>query len=200
MGIQREAGDRCEEKWLFPLPAMSEKLTAMAKNIGRNFSLISMKPLLYAINILEDQDKKSLAEELAKIELTDRDYVFVDAKLEKELDEMSEEEKKELELESTLNNLVRQSYETLGLTTFFTSGDKETRAWTTRKGSLAPEGASAIHSDFEKFFLFVNAINYTKLLELGGWKKAKEVGAIRREGKDYVMQEGDVVEFVIGKR
>ncbi len=189
-----------EEKWLFPLPEMPEKLTILAKNISRNFSLISTKPLLYAINILEDQDRPALIEELAKIGLSEKEYVFIDAKLEKELDEMSDEDKKELELESHLDNLVRQSYSVLGLISFFTSGDKETRAWTTRENSTAPQAAAVIHSDFEKYFLFANAINYEKLLSIGSWKKAKEVGSIRREGKEYIMQEGDVVEFVIGKR
>ena len=113
---------------------------------------------------------------------------------------MTEEEKKELGLKSDLDNLVSQSYAKLGLLTFFTSGEKETRAWTTPAESSAPKAASVIHSDFEKYFLFANIIDWQKLIESGGWKKAKEVGAIRREGKDYVMQEGDVVEFIIGKR
>lgn len=189
-----------EEKWLNPLPEMPEKLSAKAKEISRNFSLISTKPLLYAINILEDQDREVLKQDLAKIDLKEGDYVFIDAKLEKELDEMTEEEKRELGLKSDLDNLVRQSYAKLNLLTFFTSGEKETRAWTTAGSSSAPKAASVIHSDFEQFFLFTNVINWQKLIESGGWKKAKEVGAIRREGKEYQMQEGDVVEFIIGKR
>ncbi len=189
-----------EEKWLNPLPTMPEKLALKAKDLSRNFSLITTKPLLYAINILEDQDRERLKTDLAKIGLAEEDFVFIDAKLEKELDEMTEEEKKELGLKSDLDNLVRQSYGKLGLLTFFTSGEKETRAWTTEFASSAPEAASAIHSDFERYFLFANIINWQRLIDAGGWKKAKEIGAIRREGKDYRMQEGDVVEFVIGKR
>lgn len=188
------------EKWLSPLPPMSDKLAREAAKISKNFSLISTKPLLYIINILENEDKEKISKDLNKIGLKNEEFIFVDAKLEKELDEMTNEDKVELNLKSNLDNLVRHSYGLLGLLTFFTSGEKETRAWTTLKGSSAPEAAAAIHSDFQDFFMFANVINYQKLLEIGSWKKAKEMGLIRREGRDYIMQEGDTVEFVIGKR
>jgi len=181
------------EEWLYPLPELSDKLALHASNIIKNFSLLTTKPILYALN------GAPAAEEISQLQLKETDYVVVDAKLEKEMNEISAEEQDDLGLKSQLDNLVRHSYDLLGLLTFFTSGDKETRAWEVRKGALAPEAAGVIHSDFQKNFISASVVGWQKLLETGSWKKARELGQIRREGKLYLIQEGDVVEFLIGK-
>jgi len=184
-----------KEEWLCPLPVLPDKLIPYAKNIIKNFSLLTTKPILYVFNVGNaDVDKQNFVSLMKETE-----YVLVDAKLEKELDEITPEEQKELDLKSQLDDLVRHSYELLGLLTFFTSGDKETRAWTTLKGALAPEAAGVIHSDFKNLFISANVINWQELIKAGSWKKARESGLLRREGKEYQMQEGDTVEFLVGR-
>jgi ribosome-binding ATPase len=182
-----------QEEWLCPLPELSDKLIPYVGNLIKNFSLLTTKPILYVLNGTCSE------EEARKLQLSKDNYVVVDAKLEKEMNEISLEEQDELGLKSQLDDLVRHSYALLGLLTFFTSGDKETRAWEVKKGALAPQAAGVIHSDFEKNFISANVISWQKLLEAGSWKKARETGHIRREGKEYRMQEGDTVEFLVGK-
>lgn len=97
--------------------------------------------------------------------------------------------------ESGLDKIVRASYDLLGLMSFLTAGEKETRAWTIRKGTKAPQAAGKIHSDFERGFIKAEVINYQDLLDCGSIAAAREKGLVRMEGKDYVMQDGDVVEF-----
>lgn len=183
-----------QEKWLYPLPEIPEKLVLFAKELIKNFSLLSAKPILYAINT-RDSGEKVVPETWG---LKKNECVVVDAKLERELNDISEQEKKELDLESQLNNIVRHSYSLLHLLTFYTSGDKETRAWEVRSGAEAPEAAGVIHSDFKRLFISASVINWQKLLAAGSWKNARDLGEIRREGKEYLIQEGDVVEFMIG--
>ena len=200
LDIYRERLD--QGKWLHPLPAIPDKLIPLAKELNRNYSLLSAKPILYVINSNENvtpEQEKELQEKLSKAGIQPEQFVFIDAKLEKEMNDISLDEQKELELLSKLENIVRHSYGLLGLGTFFTSGDKETRAWTIQKSCSAPEAAGVIHSDFQKLFISANIINWQKLLDSGSWKNAREKGLIRREGKNYLMQEGDVVEFMVGK-
>jgi len=97
--------------------------------------------------------------------------------------------------ESGLDRLIKAAYQTLGLITFLTTGQDETRAWTVHAGSLAPVAAGVIHTDFERGFIKAEVINWQKLLQAGSWNKAREVGWIRTEGKEYIMQDGDVVFF-----
>ena len=99
---------------------------------------------------------------------------------------------------SGLERLIAKAYKTLGLQSFLTAGEKEVRAWTITKGMKAPQAAGVIHTDFEKKFIKANVVSYEDFISLGGLKNAKEQGKLRIEGKDYVMQEGDVVEFMIG--
>ena len=126
--------------------------------------------------------------------------IFVNAKLEEEMSNMNREERKEF-LESygvgndALGELVKAAYDTLGLQSFLTAGKKECRAWTIKKGSTAPEAAGAIHSDFERGFIAANICKYDDLKRLGSEKAVKEAGLLRTEGKTYIMQDGDVVEF-----
>jgi len=126
--------------------------------------------------------------------------VFLDAKVESELIDLSAEEASELlqslgQEESGLDQLARIGFETLGLQTYLTAGPKESRAWTIRKGWKAPQAAGVIHTDFEKGFIKAEVVSFEDLDSLGSMAEAKANGKVRLEGKDYVMQDGDVVEF-----
>ncbi|EKE15947.1 MAG: hypothetical protein ACD_11C00071G0003 [uncultured bacterium] len=160
------------------------------KLIVRDMSLLTMKPFLYIYNVANIEEK--LFDELEK-----RKHIKLDIKIEEELIEMNEEEKAEMGLVSHIDDLVVAAYDLLGLQTFLTTGKIETRAWTIRKGATAPEAGAAIHTDFQEKFIRADIINWQKLLEIGSWGKAKEIGAVKTVGKDYVMQDGDVVEFKV---
>jgi hypothetical protein len=145
---------------------------------------------LYVYNV-SDVDEK-----LPDI-LENRRHVKLDIKIEEELIEMSEEEKAEMELASHINDLIVEAYDLLGLQTFITTGKIETRAWTIKKGATAPEAGAAIHTDFQEKFIRADVIMWDKLLEIGSWGKAKELGAVKTVGRDYVMTDGEVVEFKV---
>ena len=161
-----------------------------AKIAIRDMQLLTMKPFLYVYNVSDIE--MELPEELEK-----RQHVKLDIKIEEELIDMTEEEKAELELKSSIDNLVVAAYSLLGLETYLTTGKQETRAWTFKKGSTAPEAAAAIHTDFQEKFIRADVIRWDKLLEIGSWGKAKELGAVKTVGKEYLMHDGDVVEFKI---
>lgn len=158
----------------------------------RDLNLLSMKPVLYVANVSEDQLNNS-GNQMLKI----------CAKTESELVSMNEEEQveylKTLNLESSgLDRLISQAYKMLGLISFLTCGIKEVRAWTIAKNTPAQSAAGVIHSDFAKKFIRVNVVSFTDFIGLGGWKKAAEMGKIRQEGKEYLLEDGEVVEFMIG--
>ncbi|HBP00899.1 MAG: GTP-binding protein YchF [Candidatus Moranbacteria bacterium GW2011_GWE1_49_15] len=161
-----------------------------AKIAIRDMQLLTMKSFLYVYNVSDIE--MELPEELEK-----RQHVKLDIKIEEELIDMTEEEKAELELKSSIDNLVVAAYSLLGLETYLTTGKQETRAWTFKKGSTAPEAAAAIHTDFQEKFIRADVIRWDKLLEIGSWGKAKELGAVKTVGKEYLMHDGDVVEFKI---
>ena len=122
------------------------------------------------------------------------------AKIEYELTQLSEEERgvflDELGIqESGIERLSQVSFSLLGLQTYLTTGKKETRAWTIKKGMTAPQSAGVIHTDFEKGFICAEVTSFEEFVQYNGWKKAKEKGAVRQEGQDYIMQDGDIVEF-----
>ena len=158
------------------------------------------KPVIYMFNV----DEQGLADDTLKSKLTElvkpAQAVFVNAKLEEEMADMNRAERKEF-LESygvkedALGELIKAAYDTLGLQSFLTAGKKECRAWTIKKGSLAPQAAGTIHSDFERGFISAQICNYDDLKRLGSEKAVKEAGLMRTEGKTYEMQDGDVVEF-----
>jgi GTP-binding protein YchF len=162
--------------------------------------LLSAKPVVYMFNVSEEElSNITLREELSAL-VSPRQAVFVNAKLEEEMAGMSSEEKREfLEsfgvTEDGLAQLIKTSYETLGLQSFLTAGKKEVRAWTVKKDATAPEAAGVIHTDFERGFIAAQVCNYEDLKKLGSEKAVKEAGLLRTEGKDYHMREGDVVEF-----
>ncbi len=166
----------------------------------RELGLLTAKPFLYVFNVdegvLGDQAK---LDELAAL-VAPAKAIFLDAKLESELMELSEEDAAELlasigQAESGLDQLARVGFDTLGLQTYLTAGPKESRAWTIRKGWKAPQAAGVIHTDFEKGFIKAEVISFEDLVAAGSVAEARAQGKARMEGKDYVMQDGDVVEF-----
>ncbi|WP_261623422.1 redox-regulated ATPase YchF [Nesterenkonia marinintestina] len=162
--------------------------------------LLTAKPFIYVFNcddgVLGDPDKqRQLAESVAPAQA-----VFLDAKLEADLVELSEEEAREmLEMngqdESGLDQLARVGFDTLGLQTYLTAGPKEARAWTITKGDTAPQAAGVIHTDFQKGFIKAEIVSFDDLTAAGSMNDAKAAGKVRMEGKDYIMRDGDVVEF-----
>lgn len=160
------------------------------KVIVRELSLLTMKPFLFVYNVA------SISENLSP-ELENKNHVKLDIKIEEELLEMTPGEATELELKSNLDQLIIKAYEILGLITFITTGEDESRAWTVKKNSPAPLAASVIHTDFQEKFIRAEVIEWNKLLEAGSWGKSREMGTLRTVGKDYLIQDGDVVEFKI---
>lgn len=170
------------------------------KFLIKGLSLLTAKPVLYVLNSSEEQlkDQASLPDELKKI-----NPILINAKIESELADLSFEEAQQLTSglgisETGLDKLIREAYKILNLITFLTAGEKESRAWTIQKGTLAPQAAGVIHTDFEKAFIRAEVINWQELVDAGSWAKAKELGKVREEGKDYEMQDGDTVIFKVG--
>ncbi|QDZ14397.1 redox-regulated ATPase YchF [Humibacter ginsenosidimutans] len=166
----------------------------------RELGLLTSKPFIFVFNVdeavLQDASRKA---ELAAL-VAPAQAVFLDAKLESELIDLDAEDAAELlastgQEESGLDQLARIGFDTLGLQTFLTAGAKESRAWTIHKGWRAPQAAGVIHTDFEKGFIKAEVISFDDLVELGSVHEARAHGKARLEGKDYVMQDGDVVEF-----
>ncbi len=156
--------------------------------------LLTMKPFIYVANVDEDQITSDIGEIDGLVP------VKISAKVESELIDLSQDERKEyLETlgieESGLERLVRETYHLLGLQSFFTSGEKETRAWTIHIGDTAPKAAGVIHSDFERGFIKAETTSFDDYVELGGESGCREKGKLRQEGKDYVVQDGDVITF-----
>ncbi|TKK80675.1 redox-regulated ATPase YchF [Herbidospora galbida] len=166
----------------------------------RELHLLTAKPFLYVFNLDADElVDEELRARLSAI-VAPAEAVFLDAKIESELVELSDEEALELlqsvgQSESGLSQLARVGFETLGLQTYLTAGPKETRAWTIKKGATAPEAAGVIHTDFQRGFIKAEVISFADLMEAGSVAAARSVGKARIEGKDYVMRDGDVVEF-----
>lgn len=167
-----------------------DKNDETVKKMLQELSLLTTKPFLFVYNMSDYN--ATLSEEMEN-----RAHVKLDIKIEEELMEMSPEEAKEMGLTSHLGDLVVGAYKLLGLITFLTTGADETRAWTIKNGSTAPEAGTAIHNDFKEKFVRAEVIQWDKLLESKGWGKAREMGLLRTEGKDYIVKDGDVVEFKI---
>jgi len=186
-------------------PAREAPLTADDREVLKAYNLLTMKPVLYVANVGEgdvaagdnpyaDKLRETLHPENAE------GMVQVCSAIEAELVELDEEEQTlflaEMGLnESGLNRLIRAGYELLGLVTFFTTGENESRAWTVRQGTKAPQAAGTIHSDFERGFIRAETIHYDRFRELGSYKVARDEGAVRSEGKEYVVQDGDILLF-----
>lgn len=183
------------------LPARSVEFTKDEKDFVDSLFLLSSKKVIYCANVSEgeeDNDYVKAVKEYAEKEGSET--VVLCVKLEEELSELDDEEKamfmEELGIkESGLDKLVKKCYSLLGLISFLTAGEKETRAWTIEKGTKAPQAAGKIHSDFEKGFIRAEVVDYDTLIECGNYASAKEKGKVRSEGKDYVFKDGDVVLF-----
>jgi GTP-binding protein YchF len=175
------------------------------KEIKKSVPFLSDKPVLYVANIAEGQIKTAETDayvrtvrEIAAAE--NAETVVISTKLEAELAELPLQERRELLreyglTESGIERLARQAYKLLGLITYLTSGEKETKAWTIKSGAKAPQAAGVIHTDFEKGFIKAEIINYAQLKDLASLQAAREKGLVRQEGKEYVMQDGDVALF-----
>ncbi len=184
------------------------EMTEEERKIVKGLHLLTMKPFLYVCNKktdafnLDEQNDERWQELLNFFETTGSEYVVVDAGMEHELKDLSDEEKNEFRREygaqgSGVESLIRACYNRLGLMSYFTTGEKETRAWTVPTGSTGPKAAAAIHSDFEKKYIRAQVVTFEDLVQAGSIAKARELGKLRTEGKDYIVKDGDVIEFMI---
>ena len=170
------------------------------KELLKEFQLMTLKPFIYVFNMDAEQVlDQGQRRELEKL-VAPAKAIFLDAQFEADLVELDEEDAREMleesgQSESGLDQLARVGFDTLGLQTFLTAGEKESRAWTIHKGWTAPQAAGVIHSDFERGFIKAEIIGFDELVELGSIHAARDAGKLRQEGKEYVMQDGDVVEF-----
>ncbi|MFA5359888.1 MAG: redox-regulated ATPase YchF [Patescibacteria group bacterium] len=182
--VQLEAGKAAREL----------EFTDDEKKEVKNLGLLTVKPIIYAVNIQEGATEN--------FNNWDGGVIKINAKLEEEIAGLNEDEQaeyiKELGLDqSGLDKLIKASYEVLGLITFLTTGADETRAWTVKRNSKAPQAAGVIHTDFTKGFIRAEVINWQKFIEAGSEAKARELGWIKTEGKDYIIQDGDVCNFLV---
>ncbi|MDF2937830.1 MAG: GTP-binding protein [Paenibacillaceae bacterium] len=205
VAVEVEMLERIKEALYNDQPARSVELNDEERLMVRDFHLITMKPVLYAANVSEGEAANAdgnpyvqLVREFGAKE--GAEVVPISAKVESEIAELEGEDKamflEELGLsESGLDRLIRGAYKLLGLYTYFTAGVQEVRAWTIRKGMKAPQAAGVIHSDFERGFIRAEVVSYEDLTVNGSMNAAKEKGLLRLEGKEYMVQDGDVMHF-----
>ena len=192
----REALELLEKGELLSGPAGAK----LDQDALKSFQLMTSKPFIFVFNMdAEEMDNKELQDELRSL-VAPAEAIFLDAQFESELVELDEDDAREMlaesgQSESGLDKLARVGFDTLGLQTYLTAGEKEARAWTIHKGDTAPKAAGVIHTDFEKGFIKAEIVSYDDLIEAGSMAAAKAAGKVRMEGKDYVMQDGDIVEF-----
>jgi GTP-binding protein YchF len=185
-------------------PVRSVEFTEDEKKVVKGLHLLTAKPVLYVANVGEEELLEGSNQYVEQV----RDYakqenaevIMICAKIESEIAELEGEEKQaflqELGIdESGLDQLIRASYHLLGLATYFTAGEQEVRAWTFRKGIKAPQAAGIIHTDFERGFIRAEIVSYDALVQAGSMNVARENGKVRLEGKEYVVQDGDVIHF-----
>lgn len=188
--------------------ANSLTMTEDEQKLVKGVHLLTMKPFLYACNKkngafnFDEQNDDRWHELLSFFEETNAQYVTVDAGVEHELRDLSSDEKNEFRREygtqdSGVDALIRACYNRLGLMSYFTTGEKETRAWTVPIGATGPQAGAAIHTDFEKKYIRAQVVSFDDLIECGSIKQAREEGKLRIEGKEYVVKDGDVIEFMI---
>jgi len=189
------------------IPVRNHSLTAEEKELIKPLNLLTIKPVIYVFNVSEQQlhDRSQTKKQIEEVMTQDHqnNVLYLNARLENEVLTFNENEQKEYlkqyGLEETgLNRLIKKAYETLGLISFLTAGQLEARAWTITRGTLAPQAAGVIHTDFEKHFIKADVIRYEDFVASGSWIKAKEQGKVQTVGKDYQMKDDLVVEFKIG--
>ena len=184
--------------------AKTVELTEDEEKAMKSLGLLTMKPLFYCANVLEDDvlDGNEHVEKLKEYaKKQESDVVMISGKIEEELTEMEPEDRSEFLTdlglsESGLDSIIRNGYSLLGLSTYFTAGEKEVRAWTYPTGAKAPQCAGVIHTDFERGFIRAETLGYSDFKEHGSWNAAKEKGSVRTEGKEYVVQDGDIMHFL----
>jgi GTP-binding protein YchF len=175
--------------------------TSIDRAMLRELMLLTSKPYIYVFNCDSDELADEKLKEQMRTLVAPSEAIFLDAKFEAELVELDDEDEaremlKEMGIEEPgLDTLARVGFDTLGLQTYLTAGPKEARAWTIPKGATAPEAAGVIHTDFQRGFIKAEVVSFDDLVEAGSMNAAKAAGKVRIEGKDYVMQDGDVVEF-----
>jgi GTP-binding protein YchF len=175
--------------------------TSIDRAMLRELMLLTSKPYIYVFNCDSDELADEKLKEQMRTLVAPSEAIFLDAKFEAELVELDDEDEaremlKEMGIEEPgLDTLARVGFDTLGLQTYLTAGPKEARAWTIQKGATAPEAAGVIHTDFQRGFIKAEVVSFDDLVEAGSMNAAKAAGKVRIEGKDYVMQDGDVVEF-----
>ncbi|EXX85497.1 GTP-binding protein [Paenibacillus darwinianus] len=200
-----EVLERIKDALYNDMPARSLELSEEERLIVRDLHLLTIKPVLYAANVSEaevaDTDDNPYVQKVREFAAAENaEVVPISAKVEAEIAELEGEDKamflQELGLEeSGLNRLIKAAYKLLGLYTYFTAGVQEVRAWTIRRGMKAPQAAGVIHTDFERGFIRAEVVSYADLVAAGSMNAAKEKGQLRLEGKEYVVQDGDVMHF-----
>lgn len=206
--IEKETLEKIKQALEAEKLANEIEISDEGKDLIKSLALLTLKPIMYVLNkkaggtnldeIKDDRWNKLLDFFKSK----NATYTIVDAGIESELKDMNDEEKKMFKEElgsndDGINELIKKAYDLLGLETYFTTGEKETRAWTIKKGSTAPVAGTAIHNDFKDKFIRAEVIEWDKLIESGSFSGAKERGLIRTEGKEYIVKDGDVMEFRI---
>jgi GTP-binding protein YchF len=210
---QKDEAGIAEHEVLIKIKAALEEETSVRtleftedqEKIVKQLHLLTSKPVLYAANVSEDEVSNPEANEYVRrvkafADEEDAEVIVICASIEEEISELDQEEKlmflEELEIkESGLDQLIRATYHLLGLATYFTAGEQEVRAWTFRKGIKAPQAAGIIHTDFERGFIRAETVSYDDLMEAGSMLQAKENGRVRSEGKEYIVEDGDVILF-----
>ena len=213
--VEFSAIEKAHEVLLKGQLAQTADFTPEERLAIKGIHLLTMKPMLYVLNResgghnldeVTDGRWEKLMEKLQhtqdpRVKLSEESYVVVDANVESDLRELATEDKESFRREygifdDGVNDLIRASYKLLGLISFFTTGADETRAWTIQNGSTAPIAGAAIHTDFKDKFIRAEVIEWHKLLEAGSYAKARELGWVRTEGKEYVVKDGDIMEFL----
>ena len=187
------------------IPARQVSLSKEEWLLVRSLNLLTAKKVLYAANVSEEDvsnpDRNPYVQAVKKIAASEgAEVVTISAQVEAEISELEEEQRQEFLEElgltaSGLDRLISSAYRLLGLITYFTAGEKEVRAWTVRQGSKAPEAAGVIHSDFERGFIRAEVVSYEDLIRAGSMATAREQGLVRLEGKDYIVNDGDIMHF-----
>ncbi|MEC2075616.1 redox-regulated ATPase YchF [Metabacillus fastidiosus] len=203
--FEHEALVKLKEAFEEEKPARSIEFTEEQLKLVKQLHLLTIKPILYVANVGEDEVADSNDNEYVQkvreyAAAENAEVIVICAKIESEIVELEGEEKamflEELGIEeSGLDQLIRTSYNLLGLATYFTAGEQEVRAWTFRKGMKAPQCAGIIHTDFERGFIRAETVSYDDLLSNGSMTAAREAGRVRLEGKEYIVQDGDVIHF-----
>lgn len=177
--------------------------------IAKQLSLLTLKQFLYVFNKkhgaynFDETNDDRWVELMEFIESTGSEYVLIDAGIEHELKDLEEDDKMEFRreyatLDSGIDSLIRAAYHRLGLMSYFTTGEKETHAWTVKQGSTGPEAGAAIHTDFKTRYIRAQVVSFDDLVQAGSLAKARELGKLRTEGKEYIVKDGDVIEFMVG--